>query len=399
MSGTLPDITLTSHFAGGDADLSQYVRDASFSISRGSSQPSLTGLIADAGQFSATLTNTDRRFDPSFTTGPYFGDLVPGVLMDLVATYPTGGTDYPLFAGTNTKWPQIYPNQRVDQITQIECADAVRAVARAQLTEIFPRQLTGARIQAIRDLILLDWGSNITEGTCQVPFFGDGQSASSAWSMMMDACSAEWGALFVTAAGALTFLDRSTIAGEATWSTPQAVFGDAHAGGELMFTDAIVAFDDERIVNDADLLYNQYGSKGHAEDLTSQAEPWGKMSWQQNFQLANGAYARSYVHEVVRRYANPTIRIEKLIVKPQRDPTNLWPVVLGLELGQQITVKLTPKGGGARIEQDCYIRHIQHDYGNRQWQTTYDVDDSSLVTVNAFYDGTFNYDGAIDYSF
>ena len=385
---TLPDITLTAHFAGGDADLSQHVRLSSWSVSRGSSAPSMTGLISDPGSFTATLSNRARDLDPAFTTGPYFGDLVPGVGMDLTATW--AATPHPLFTGTNTKWPQIYPYQRVDQITQIECADAVRVLARAQLVDIFPRQLTGARIQAI--VTASGWPGTFTGdgGTAYVPFFGDGQSASTAWSMMADACSAEWGLLIVANDGSLVFLDRVSAAAYA--GTSVATFGDG-GGTELPFTDVIVQFDDERIVNDADLLFDKFGTKAHAEDLTSQGAAWGKLSWQQNFLLSSGPLARSYVHEIVRRYKDPTIRIEQLVVKPQRDPDNLWPAVLSLELGQMISVKLTPMGGGARIERDCYIRHIQHDQNDGLWQTTLAVDDKPLSTIVAFMDDGHLMDG------
>lgn len=391
------DLTLTAHFAGGDADLSQYIRDQAFNVSRGSGQQAMTSLIADEGTFTATLTNTDRKFDPSFTAGPHFGELVPGVPMDFIATWDSN--DYPLFAGANTQWPQIYPNQRIDQVTQIACADAVRAFSRADVTDVFPKGLTGARIQAVVDAIGWPGATSISDGTAYVPFTGDGTSASKAWSLMADACSAEWGALYVSSAGALVSLDRPTIATGSGWDTPAAVFGDAHDGIELPFFDAVPNFDDARIVNDANNVYNQYGSKAHAEDLISQGQPWGKQTWSQNFPMSSGMLARSYVHEIVRRFADPTIRIDKLVVKPQNSPAVLWPVVLSLELGQQITVRVTPQGGGDRIEQTCYIQHIQHDYSSGVWLTTYDLNDSSLVTVNAFYDGSFNYDGSLDYSF
>lgn len=402
MTGTLPDLTLTSHFVSGDADLSQYVRDNAFNISRGSSQQSATSLIADEGSFTATLTNTDRQFDPTFTSGPHFGELLPGVPMDFVATWD--GTDYPLFSGANTQWPQIYPNQRVDQITSIACADGQRFYARAEVTDIFPKQLTGDRIAAVNDAIgsVVGGSVSIADGTAYVPFTGDGTSASNGWTLMADACSAEWGALFVDASGVLRFFDRPGIAAAGSWATPQAVFGDAHDGIELPFFDVIPNFDDVRIVNDATNVYNQFGSKAHAEDLSyvgDPSKPWGKHTWSQSFPMSSGALARSYVHEIVRRFADPTVRIDKLVIKPQRAPDLLWPVVLSLELGQQITVRVTPQGGGTRIEQTCYIQHIQHDYSSGGWQTTYDLNDSSLVTINAFVGDGHLMDGTTMLSF
>lgn len=39
-----------------------------------------------AGTFNFTLDNSDRRFDPTYTAGPYFGDLKPGVPVKVEAT-------------------------------------------------------------------------------------------------------------------------------------------------------------------------------------------------------------------------------------------------------------------------------------------------------------------------
>lgn len=396
MTGTLPTLTLTAGFVGaGATDLSSRIRNQSFSISRGSSQPSLTGFVPDAGTYTTTLNNRDRALDPSHTGGPYFGDLVPGVPVAL--TYSGFGSGS-LFTGSTKQWPQIYPAFKADQISTLSCTDGVAALAKASTTAVYVRELSGARIAAIITDVGYPGGTSIDGGTTYVPAVADGQSSSSAWSLLTDAANAEWGYLNVGADGTLTFLDRPDIFGSG-FDTPIAIFGDA-GGSELPYSDIVVQYDDQQIVNDADLSYDANGNIAHADDPTSQGEPWGKLSWQQNFQVASGALARSFTNEVVRRYANPTIRIDQITIKPQHSPSTLWPIVLTLEPGQMFTVKVTPKGGGSRISVNCYVRHIQHDFTESDgWTTTLQLQSGSLNTITGLYDSSGDYDSGLLYSF
>lgn len=377
----LPTLTVTAGFAAGNQNITPYLRDH-FSLTRGSHTFALTSLIADAGSFTADFANKDRRFDPTFTTGPYYPDVVPGVPITIVATW--NAIDYPLFAGRTSQWPQLYPNLHADQITSLQVEDAVAELADAQVKTIFPRELTGARIAAVVTAAGFTGGTDLGDGTARVPFVGDGLSSNPAWSMISDAVAAEWGAGFIDTAGGIVFLDRLLL--HTAYVSSVATFGDG-GGGELPFSDVTVGYDKSRVANDASLQFDSFGSKRHAQDLTSQSKPWRKVSWSQNFQLASSTLAQSYVNHVVHKYNTPTVRFEKLIVRPQRDPTNLWPIVLSLDLGQRITIKLTPQGGGARIIKDIFIRGIQHDYSNSGWQTTYTVDDGDLDTLTAICGG------------
>ena len=58
-------------------------------------------------------------------------------------------------------------------------------------------------------------------------------------------------------------------------------------------------------------------------------------------------------------------------ITPRRDATNLWPQVLGREIGERVTVKRTPLGLNSEIVVDQIIEGIQHQFAPKQWATTF----------------------------
>lgn len=102
-------------------DVTQYVRHSpGIRISRG--RPSESSTFS-AGQLSLTLDNRDRRFDPLYSAGPYFGNLTPRKQIRVRATH--SGTTYDLFRGFVTGWPTQYPQVGRDAVTEIVAYDAL----------------------------------------------------------------------------------------------------------------------------------------------------------------------------------------------------------------------------------------------------------------------------------
>jgi hypothetical protein len=64
-------------------DITSYVLE--FEINRGF--PGELDTVADAGTATIVLDNRDRRFDPSYAAGPYFGNLKPGKQVRIRVTY------------------------------------------------------------------------------------------------------------------------------------------------------------------------------------------------------------------------------------------------------------------------------------------------------------------------
>lgn len=67
----------------------------------------------------------------------------------------------------------------------------------------------------------------------------------------------------------------------------------------------------------------------------------------------------------------PVPRIPRLVLNPAGD-ARLWPIVLGLQLGDRVQVKMTPQNTGPQITLDATVDGITHeiDNGTNTWVTT-----------------------------
>jgi hypothetical protein len=111
-------------------DVTDYVLAVNgVSIDRG--RPSEFAVFS-AGRCSFTLDNRDRRFDPSYSAGPYFGNLTPRKQMRVFSTY--SAVDYPMFQGWVTGWPQSFPNPNENGTVTIEAIDGLAWLAKARLS-------------------------------------------------------------------------------------------------------------------------------------------------------------------------------------------------------------------------------------------------------------------------
>ena len=109
---------LTANVSCTWVDVSTYVRD--LAIKRGR-----TTELSDysPGTMTLTLDNRARRFDPSNTAGPYYGNLLPMRKVRVSAAY--GATSATIFTGHIMGWPVDYPRM-VDSEVAVQAVDAFR---------------------------------------------------------------------------------------------------------------------------------------------------------------------------------------------------------------------------------------------------------------------------------
>lgn len=139
-------------------DISSYVRD--ISITRGK-----TDDLQDfsAGQATITLDNRDRRFDPSYVDGPYYGFLLPRTRISITANANFMGL--PLFAGFISGWPQSFGEYGVDATCVIQCYDLTAIMSQIDL----PTDASKGVIMSLIDL----YGSYGNDGADRYFRFGD----------------------------------------------------------------------------------------------------------------------------------------------------------------------------------------------------------------------------------
>jgi hypothetical protein len=86
-----------------------------------------------AGTATLTLSNRDRKYDPTYSSGTYFGDLKPGVRIRIRATW--SATTYDIFTGWVTGWPVDVTNNGFDSTVTIQCVDSLAWLNRARVPE------------------------------------------------------------------------------------------------------------------------------------------------------------------------------------------------------------------------------------------------------------------------
>jgi hypothetical protein len=93
------------------------------------------GRSDDWGTFSGSATvelnNRERLYDPFYTSGTYYGKLVPRRQIYIEGTY--GGTTYPIFRGFIDGWPPSWTDAGGDSTVTLSCYDCMALLAQVQL--------------------------------------------------------------------------------------------------------------------------------------------------------------------------------------------------------------------------------------------------------------------------
>lgn len=103
-------------------DVTQYCRG--FETSRG--VPDDWTLQAD-GSASVTLSNRDRRFDPFYTSGPYYGKLLPRRQIRIRTA------SYDIFRGFISGWPPEWTDAGYDSTVTLSCFDALQLLGSSSM--------------------------------------------------------------------------------------------------------------------------------------------------------------------------------------------------------------------------------------------------------------------------
>lgn len=356
-------------------DVTSYVR--AIKIKRGRAYESEE---FSAGSCSVLLSNADRRFDPTYTSGPYYSGGATYVLpmreVKVVATY--SAVDYPLFRGFADGWLMEWPGM-VDATTKLTTTDGFKVLSRNKITESYAAQATGARLAAILDDI--SWHASLRDiDTGNTSLQAADYAKNTALEAITHAVQSEFGSFFFDASGRLRFIERRAIYTDSVYNTSQATFGDAV--GELPYTDIKISYDDEQIVNDVSVTAFD-GDEQTATDATSTGAYLIHSKDLPELLIASDNEALSGAEYLVFRGKDPKVRIERLDVMPQ-DAVALWPVVLGHELRTRWTVKRRPQNIGSAISQEVHLEGITHDIDlqDRIWNCSFNL---SLADSNQYW--------------
>jgi hypothetical protein len=366
-------------------DITPYVQSGTVSRPYTRQQGPLT--FYQSGTASFVLNNGDGRFSPWNLAGPYVAagatQVRPMIPVRVRAIW--NGSSYYLWQGFATSWvpPAVNWGSQYDQTT-LTCQDAFYALTNITLPTAGAAgagELSGARISRI--LTAAGWYASsrgmsvIDTGEAAVQAYTGGDTALNLLQVTTDS---EIGELYMDAQGRVRFRGRDGILTETRSNTVQCVFGDAAGtaeadGTEQAYTLVSSPDDDTTMANDIQATIVGSSNLQEVQDAAAVAKYLFPRTYQRSdLVLTTDASALAWADYVLYLSAADEARFDQLTVSPRRDPVNLWPQVLGRDLGDRIQVWRRPPGVTA-FSVDCFIRGITHTFAatDQSWQTVWDL--------------------------
>jgi hypothetical protein len=348
----------TEYTLSGDRFFNITDRLMSASTTRGKSQ-ALDRI--DAGTIDFVVDNSDRVFDPLYSAGPYFGQLIPGREVRVSCN------GYPVIYGFIDDLDIGYqPNNR--SVVSIQSSDALSTLTINNLPAVtVPAELSGARVTRILDLPEVAWPTDkrsidtgntelsdvdITEGTQTVSY-------------LQLVGTSEAGQVFVSKDGKFVFKARNSPPGviDVIFTDETSVPGFT----AIPFADLAVVYGSEELYNRIVISNNKVvPDEVTAEDAESQLL-YGPRSYTVNGLLNNSATELQFLADfLLARFKEPQYRFQSLSVVLDVLTESQQNEVLDLEIGNVVQVKFTPSGIPPAIEQFVRVIGINHEWSNNE---------------------------------
>jgi hypothetical protein len=367
-------------------DISAWAQSAV--ITRGSTREQGPVITWEGGTSATVFNNSDARFTPENLAGPYVAAGVTQVRPMIPVRYRAvwAGVTYPLFRGFAQSWDPG-EDQGPDYATAtLTAADGFLVLAGVTLPAAAPAgagELSGARVSRIlgaarwyaaaRGLSAVSAGSSAMQATTL---------GAPALDLLQLTAVSEIGSMYVDESGRLTFRGRLDVLTSPRSATVQAVFGDrpgtVQADGTEMYYSAVsVPPADLTIANDIQAT-RAGGTLQEVTDAASVGRYLFKRTYaRSDLLLTTDTEALNWAQYVAWITAAGNPEFDSITLIPSADPDGLWPLALGLRIGDRIQVWRRPPGMASPITRDCLIRGITHTIGAGTWETTFALQDAS----------------------
>lgn len=310
----------------------------------------------ETGTAALGVRDPDSDWDSDNTSSIYWPDVRAYVPIRARATI--NAVTYPMFQHYLERKPRTLRVRTVYTERQMTTVDGLEWFARAGLSDAsYVQELSGARVGNALDTISwpaalrdLDVGNESIDALAVAA--DDGTKA---LSHLQDVVDTENGLLFVDGQGRVAFVQRHDLV-KSPYTVSQATFCDATSGGGFPYVDAVPA-------DDLDTVFNEWsgtrsgGVTQVAADSLSRDRCGLRSKQVTSLAVADGVVLNQMQWKLA-QFKEPLNRIESITVMPG-DDTPCWEAVLGLEIGDRITVRETPPGWSAVNSVDYTIQRLQ----------------------------------------
>jgi len=303
-----------------------------------------------SGQASVEFVNRGRIFDPTYTSSPFYGEIVPKRKIRIWVD------DTLAFVGIIDDWDLTYQISG-RSIATANASDAFVVLANRTLTPTTSTpELSGARVEAVLNDPLVSFPLSqreIDEGVYQL---GDDviSENTNALNYLQSVETSEGGDLFVGANGNLIFRENNSLG-----ALTDLKFADDGTG---------ISYGNLQVNYGSELLYNEINATSAvttttftASDSTSQ-DSYGIIALDlTDLLLANDTELEQLANYYLANYRNPEFRFESLQINFNSLSIAQQQEILELELGDVVQVSFTPEGISPAIEQYALVNSISHD--------------------------------------
>ena len=361
----------------------------SISINRGKSRQL---DYYDPSTASIVLNNHSRKFDPTNTSSPYNGLIVPKKRIEIWYDSTI------LFSGLIDAWFFSY-DVNGNSIATVNLTDFTGILSSQYLaTQTFPAELSGSRINRILNDSNVAWstayGDRVIDAGVQWLDSQTIDNNTNVLEYLRSVEDSEQGQIFSYGNSGIKFEDSSR---GLTSTTGYELFADdGSTNTSFGSAKASVRYTNIEVIYDSSLMYNKITTSsfdeltnGTANVLDSQADYSINELNVQNV-LYNGVEkVQNLANHLAGKYGYPEYRFNSLTINPLSMGTAYnYDFISNTQLNDFAKVKFTPNSVGSAIERFVRIIGIQHSIDANNWVINYSFE-SNRVQYFILDDTTF----------
>jgi hypothetical protein len=323
----------------------------------------------EAGTATIVLRDDNGYFNPSNTSSPYYGKLLPLRKIQIFADY--NGTRYPLFYGFIMSFTTNF-QVGIDAYSKVtlQCVDGFRLLNNFHFTTVptaTAGETTGSRIGKLLDLA--SWPTiarKIDNGDSTVQADPGTANRGMLDEVQLVGDKTEFGGLFADSEGDLLFYSRTNLANRA--ANPTTIFSDS--GSDIGYQTIELMHDDVLIVNDV-TVQRLGGSAQQVVDSTSQTTYFPHVGVRSGIYLQTDAEALSQAQMLLATRKDATLRISSLglnLFDPSSSAATRVQAGLSLDIFSPIKVTKTMPGSTS-ITKTLFVQGVSHDMTKRSFDT------------------------------
>ena len=321
----------------------------------------------EAGTATIVLKDTTGNFNPSNTSGAYYGSLTPLRKIQIFADF--NGVRYPLFYGFITSYTTNF-QIGVDSVSQVtlQCADAFRLMNNVVFTSLpaaTAGDYTGARINQLLDLASFPTSQrSIDTGNSTVQADPGTANRNLLDALQLVGDKSEFGGFFAGYDGKFYFFSRSKLAQQA--ANPQVIYSDD--GVQIEYQQIEISHDDVMVLND--VAVNRLGGAiQEVTDATSISTYFNHSGLRQDILIQTDAEALSQAQMLLATRKDAIVRISSLSLNLY-DPTAPSRIIAGLGSDIFNPIKVTKTmPGSTSITKTLLVQGVHHDMTKTSFNT------------------------------